>query len=240
MPSAKKATDDLEARLLQAALAHVPFDGWGPAVLRAAAEDLEVEPALAFNAFPRGAPDLIEAFSAWADAAMLDELSKMDLESMRVRDRVAAGVRLRLEILAPHREALRRALTLLALPGNAPLGLKCLYRTVDAIWYAAGDRATDYNFYSKRLLLAGVQSATVLHWLNDESEDFSATWAFLDRRIDEVLKVAGRMGRAVKGALDLPDRIMRRLGPGLARTSDPRHGLRRTQASAPPGAGRRA
>ncbi len=90
-------------------------------------------------------------------------------------------------------------------------------RTVDALWYAAGDRSTDYNYYTKRLLLAGVYSSTLLVWLNDKSEDHGATWAFLERRIDNVLVIGGRLGKGVKGLLDLPDRLAQRLTPGAAR-----------------------
>ncbi len=207
----------LRGELLQASLAHVAFDGWSPAVLRAAAKDLGVDPALALNAYPGGPAELIEAFSAWADRRMLAEMEQLDLAAMKVRERVAAGVRLRLAQVEPHREAVRRALAFCALPPNAALGLKCLYRTVDAIWYAAGDRATDYNFYSKRLLLSGVYSSTLLFWLNDKSEGYGETWAFLERRIGEVLKVAGRLGKAAKAVLDLPDRLARRFQPGGVR-----------------------
>ncbi len=210
-------TEKLRGELLQASLAHVAFDGWSRTTLRAAARDLDVDPVLAFNAFPGGAAELIEAFSTWADHRMLDTLAERDLAAMKVRERIAAAVRARLEQLEPHREAVRRGLAFMALPPNAAVGLKCLYRTVDAIWYAAGDRATDYNFYTKRLLLAGVYSSTLLYWLDDASEGHEQTWAFLERRIAEVLKVGGRLGKAVTGVLDLPDRLAQRLGPRPAR-----------------------
>jgi ubiquinone biosynthesis protein COQ9 len=106
-----------------------------------------------------------------------------------VRKRIAAAIRVRLEQAAPHKDAVRRALTVLALPTNAPAALRSLYRTVDAIWRAAGDTATDWNFYSKRGLLAGVFSSTVLCWLDDTSEGHAETWAFLDRRIEDVMRV---------------------------------------------------
>ena len=199
--------DTTRAKLLQASLRHVPFDGWGLRALRAAAAELEISVAEAQNAFPGGAADMVEAFHAWADTEMLKRLEKLDLPSMKVRDKVAAGVRTRLELLEPHQEAERRALAFLALPNNAPLGLRCLYRTVDAIWYSAGDRATDYNFYTKRLLLAGVYSSTLLFWLNDRSEEHVESWAFLERRITEVLKVGGRFGKTVGKLLDLPERL---------------------------------
>lgn len=196
-------------KLLLATLPHVAFDGWSPVAIQAGARDAGIEPAIALNAFPAGVGELIEYFSRFADRRMLEELERRDLASMRVRDRVALGVRVRLEQLAAHREAVRRGLSYFSLPTNAPLGLRCLYRSVDAIWYAAGDTSTDYNFYTKRMLLAGVHSATLIFWLDDRSEDSAETWAFLDRRIDEVMRVGGSLGRAANAVLDLPDRLFR-------------------------------
>ena len=201
--------EETRDKLLAAALAHVPFDGWSGRALQAGAADLGLDPALAANAFPGGPAELLEAFSAEIDRRMLVELEGRDLKSMKHRQRIATGVRARLELLAPQQEAVRRGLSFLALPRNAALGAKCLYRTVDAIWHAAGDTSTDYNFYTKRMLLAGVYSATLLFWLNDESAGFSETWAFLDRRLAEVIKIGGTLGRAIGGLLDLPDRILR-------------------------------
>ena len=116
---------------------------------------------------------------------------------------------------AGHREALRHVLSFLALPQNAPLGLKCLYRTVDAMWRAAGDTATDYNFYTKRMLLSGVYGSTLLYWLDDESADYEDSWAFLDRRIADVMTIEKTKGR-LKGFFDkLPDpgELLRRCAP---------------------------
>ena len=210
--------DETRDQLRAATLAHVPFDGWTGRALRAGADDLGLDPALAANAFPGGPAELLGAFSAEIDRRMLAELEARDLKAMKHRHRIATAVRARLELLAPHREAVRRGLSFLALPKNAALGVECLYRSVDAIWHAVGDTSTDYNFYTKRLLLAGVYSATLLFWLNDESEGCSETWAFLDRRLAEVIKIGGGLGRAVGGLLDLPDRLLRaRPGAGLRR-----------------------
>ena len=202
------ADDKRRLALLDATLRHVPFDGWTWLAIDAAARDLGIEPIEARRLFPGGPLEMVRHFSREADRQMLAALEKMDLESMKVREKVAAGVRLRLEAIAAHREATRRALAFLALPQNAATGLQCLYRTVDAIWYAAGDTATDYNFYTKRALLSGVYSSTLLYWLNDKSDDYAASWAFLDRRIAEVLKVAGRLGKGFSSALSLPDRLL--------------------------------
>jgi ubiquinone biosynthesis protein COQ9 len=209
--SAKKdgaeSLDSLRDRLIQATLPHVVFDGWSARALHAGAADAGIDPATAQNTFPGGAAEAIEFFSREIDRRMLERLSAQDVAAMKVRERITLAVRTRLELLTPHREAVRRGVAFLALPRHAPLGLKCLYRTVDAIWYAAGDTATDYNFYSKRLLLAGVYSATLLYWLNDSSDDFAATWAFLDRRIAEVLKAGGTLGKTMTSLLNLPDRL---------------------------------
>jgi ubiquinone biosynthesis protein COQ9 len=214
--------DKIREKLLLATLPHVPFDGWSNAAIRAGAEDAGLSPAEALNAFPAGPAEALALFSDWADRQMLARLEKTDLDTLKVREKVAAGVRLRLEILEPHKEAVRRGLAFLSLPPNAGQGLKGLHRTVDAIWTMAGDRATDYNYYTKRLLLAGVLSSTTLFWLNDRSDGHEATWAFLDRRIDEVLKIGGRLGKTMKRLLDLPDRLMAKVmvarGPrGFAR-----------------------
>jgi len=202
-----KSHEDVRSRLLQATLPHVVFDGWSERALKAGAGDAGIDPAVAQNAFPGGAAEMIAFFSSDIDQQLLERLGAQDLAAMKVRERIATAVQTRLELLAPHREAVRRGVVFLALPRNAALALKCLYRTVDAIWYAAGDTATDYNFYSKRILLAGVYSATLLFWLNDSSDEFTATWAFLDRRIAEVLKVGGTLGRTMTKLLDLPDRL---------------------------------
>ena len=205
--------DIQRAALLKATLPHVPFDGWTRTALVAGARDAGIEQALADNAFPRGMAELLEFYHRQADLEMVRALeAHPDLAALKTREKVALAIRLRLEANAGHREAIRQALSFLALPTNAPLGAKCLYRTVDAIWYAAGDKATDFSFYTKRALLAGVYSATVLYWLNDKSEGFAETWAFLDRRIADVMKIYELRARFDRFAERLPDpfRLFRR------------------------------
>jgi len=208
---------DIEAArraILDASLPHVPFDGWTVTAIAAGARDAGFEPSMAVRAFPGGPRETIEYWNAVADQELLDALAKRAVDNMRVRDRVALAVRLRIESQAAHREAVRRGLAYLALPGNAALGLRCLHRTVDTIWHAAGDRSTDYNWYTKRGLLAGVYASTVTVWVNDTSEDFADTWSFLDRRIDEVVRVAGGIGRTVKRLGDFdPSSLFRRVTP---------------------------
>ncbi len=178
--------------LLEATLVHVPFDGWSDRALRAGAKDAGIGLDEARRAFPTGITGVRGVLALWSadsDRRMSEELEAMDLGQMRVRDRIAAAVRVRLGLLTGHREALRLALARAVLPGNAPAAMRALYCTVDAMWRAAGDTATDFNFYTKRGLLAAVWSSTLLYWLDDKSEDHEATWAFLDRRIADVMKV---------------------------------------------------
>jgi len=189
---------DLRDEILLAALPHVPFDGWSARVMQHGARDAGHDEADADRAFPYGAADMIAHYSALADRRMVAEMERRDVASMKVRDRIATAVRVRLEQAAPHKEAVRRAMSVLALPSNAPTALRSLYRTVDAIWIAAGDTATDWNYYSKRGLLAGVFSTTVLCWLDDRSEDNAETWAFLDRRIADVMRVPKLTARVQK------------------------------------------
>jgi ubiquinone biosynthesis protein COQ9 len=191
--------------LLQAMLPHVPFDGWSARALNQAAHDAGLDSGVVLRAFPGGAADLLDFWVAETDAAMLRALESRDLAAMKVRDRVKLAVLTRLELAAMHREAVRRALALEALPQNAPRALKQLYRTVDAIWYAAGDTATDFNFYTKRMLLAGVYATTLLQWLDDKSEGFAATEAFLDRRLADVMRIQQAKGKLAKLAERLPN-----------------------------------
>jgi ubiquinone biosynthesis protein COQ9 len=191
--------------LLEAMLPHVPFDGWTARSLTLAARDAGLDNGVVLRAFPGGAADLLDFWVSETDAAMLRVLEGRDLAAMKVRERVKLAVMTRLELAAPHREAVRRALALEALPQHAPLALRQLYRTVDAIWYAAGDTATDFNFYTKRMLLAGVYATTLLHWLDDKSEGFAGTSAFLDRRLADVMRIQQAKGKLAKLAEKLPN-----------------------------------
>jgi len=189
--------------LIDAALPHVGFDGWTMAALRNAAADAGLDSTAATQAFPGGGREMVAHFSALSDRRMLQALERMDLASMGMTERVRSAVRVRLELAEPYREAIGRALSFLALPQNALLGATLLHRTVDAIWHAAGDTATDWNWYSKRALLAAVLSATMLCWLNDRSEGREETWAFLDRRLADVARFGKATGRIKEKLADL-------------------------------------
>lgn len=188
-------------RLLDAVLPHVVFDGWSKAALEAAIAESGVDPSLARLAFPRGGIDLVVAFHRRADRRLADELAAADLSTMRMRERIAHCVRRRIELVADHREAVRRGGALLALPLHAAEGARLVWETADTIWNACGDTASDYNWYTKRLTLGGVYSATMLYWLGDASPNFANSWAFLDRRIDDVMNVEKAKARIEENPL---------------------------------------
>jgi ubiquinone biosynthesis protein COQ9 len=198
--SARPSREAQRDRLLEAALAHIPFDGWSRRSLRAAAADAGLEPGLARRLFPRGGDDLLVHLERWADRQMMARVDSEALQSLPIRERIARLVRARLEVLSPHREALRRATAARLLPGNALAGAASLWHTVDLMWALAGDRADDFSFYTKRSLLAAVWSSTFLFWLDDRSDDLEATWAFLDRRIDNVMQI-GRLRSRIEERL---------------------------------------
>jgi len=193
--------------LVEAMLPDVAFDGWSRPALRAAARRIGIPAAEALALFPNGAASLVACFSRWADRRMLDQLGTLPLDQPRVAERIARAIITRLEVIAPWREAVRRALSVLVLPQHTPLGLRLLYETVDAAWYGAGDSATDFSFYTKRVTLAAIYAATWLYWLEDSSRDFADTRAFLDRRLAAVA-VIGRARQRLETAIErLPNPV---------------------------------
>lgn len=179
--------EDAKQQLLDAMLDHVPFDGWSETSFREAIVDTGLEDGLARAICPRGAVDLALAFHARGDAEMLRRIETEDLSGLKFRDKIAAAVRFRLQAV-PDKEAVRRGVTLFALPMHAADGAKAVWGTCDQIWTALGDTSDDVNWYSKRATLSAVYSSTLLYWLGDDSHEHQATWEFLDRRIEGVMQ----------------------------------------------------
>ncbi len=201
--SATSATRDA---VLQAALPHVPFDGWSDTTLKAALSDSGTAPGLAAALFPRGPLDLALAYHRAGDAAMVQALAAQDLSALRFRDRIAAAVMARLDLVTD-KELVRRGTAFFTLPHNAPEGASAIWGTADAIWTALGDTSDDLNWYSKRATLSAVYSATVLFWLGDSSENHRDTRDFLDRRIGNVMEFekfkASPLGKTLLSPLKL-------------------------------------
>jgi ubiquinone biosynthesis protein COQ9 len=135
---------------------------------------------------------------------MEQRLSSIDLKKLKVRERITAAVKARIDALRPHKEAARRAAAFLTLPPHAALGVKLLYRTVDAMWRAVGDQSTDFNFYTKRGILAGVYSSTLMRWFTDQSTDENATDTFLRDRIENVMQFEKFKAQLKEGMSRLP------------------------------------
>lgn len=225
MPSApheppRDGTEDriaaTRAAVLAAALPHVVFDGWSDRTLAAAVEEAGADPGLSRLAFPRGGVDLALAFHDATDAAFAAAIAGQDLQGLRFRDRMAHAIALRLALLEPNREAVRRAAALFALPTHAADGARAIWRTADTIWTALGDSSTDYNWYTKRTTLSAVYSSALLYWLGDASPGAAATTEFIHRRIDNVMafeEVKARIARnpLAAAALKAPARLLDRV-----------------------------
>ena len=176
------------------------FDGWTQAAVDSAATQLGIDPVQARLAIPKSQAAMIDLYIQEVDRALEAWATPKRLEELKIREKIRTLVWRRLEIMGPAREAVRRALSILAMPQNVPLGLRTAWRSADVMWRLAGDTSTDFNHYTKRLTLGAVYGSTLLAWLDDQCEGWGDTAAFLDRRIDDVMrfeKVEGRVARVV-------------------------------------------
>ena len=194
--------------VFDSAIYHVVHEGWSWRALNAAAVDVGIDLTTLRRAFPKGPHDLVDYFGQLANKLMVDELASFDLSSVPVRERVSIAVRIHIQQGEAHKKALRRLFSYLILPNNILLSVKFTYSIVDAIWYAVGDDSTDFNFYTKRSLLAGVYISTVLYWFVDESPESDETWAFLDRRISDVMRIPKMSSGLIKGGSRIWSKLM--------------------------------
>ena len=180
--------DELRLALAPAVAESAVFDGWSDAAVTAAAESAGVDPAVARLAYPGGAMDMIAAWIASVDEAMVAAFPPERIAAMKIRERIRALVAFRLDAMTGSEEALRRALSIMAMPQNAALALRLGWHSADAMWRLAGDTATDYNHYTKRAILASIYGATLAVFVGDESDGKHDTMAFLDRRIEGIMR----------------------------------------------------
>jgi len=206
-----KTPDELRESLLDAALEHVPFDGWSDVTLRRAADDIDVDHGIVDLAFPKGPVEMIDLYARHCDVEMLEGSKKLKLDKLKIREKITELVKLRILSETTHKEAAHRTVSFLALPSNHFASLKILYRTVDLMWKTISDPSTDFNFYTKRLTLSAVYTSTFLIWLGDESENSDQTWQFLDRRIENVMQFEKFKAQCRNKDFKIPD-IWRELG----------------------------
>jgi ubiquinone biosynthesis protein COQ9 len=180
--------EGLRLKLAMAVGENAAFDGWTQRAVDSAAAQTGTDPAQARLAFPKQPAQMVDAYIQGVDAALQAHFTPERIEAMKIRDRIRALVWYRLELMAPAREAVRTGLSILAMPLNVPLALTAGWRSADLMWRLAGDTATDYNHYTKRLILSGVYGSTLLAWLDDQSEGWMETGAFLDRRLADVMR----------------------------------------------------
>ena len=190
--------DQLRARLAPLIAANAMFDGWSRQGVRNAAREAGIDEDVALYAFSGGQMDMIDAWIVTVDEGMALALPMERLAAMKVRERIAALVRWRLDRVAGLEEAVRGALAIMAMPQNAARGLRMGWRSADRMWRLAGDTATDLNHYSKRALLAGIYAATLAVWVDDTSEGKTESLAFLDRRIEGVMRFEKAKAKLLK------------------------------------------
>ena len=191
--------------MLAAALKDAAFDGFSDSMLAKAGKTAGADKAALELLFPQGALSLIEFYSHDVDAQMEKMLAGMDLAKRKIRERIKLAVLARIAILKPNKEAARRAAAALSLPMHAALGAKLLYASVDAMWRAAGDSSTDFNFYTKRGILAGVYGSVLMRWFNDTGDDESVTEKFLDDRIENVMQFEKFKAKAKDALANFPN-----------------------------------
>jgi ubiquinone biosynthesis protein COQ9 len=179
--------EQLRRRLALAVGENAVFDGWTAKAVDSAAAQLGIEPAQARLAMPKAQAGLIDCYIQAVDRALEAAFTPERLDGVKIREKIRSLVWQRLEIMGPAREAVRRAIAILAMPQNVPLALRISWRTADLMWRIAGDTSTDFNHYTKRMTLGAVYASTLLAWLDDDSEGLGETAAFLDRRIDDVM-----------------------------------------------------
>lgn len=181
--------EQLRRRLSLAVGENAVFDGWTRTAVDSAAQQLGIDPVQARLAMPKDQAGMIDCYIQEVDRALEAWFTNERLAQLKIREKIRALVWRRLEIMAPAREAVRKALSILAMPQNLRLALRIGWRTADRMWRVAGDSSTDFNHYTKRMMLSGVYGSTLLVWLNDQSEGWQTTADFLDRRIDDVMKI---------------------------------------------------
>ena len=180
--------EQLRRRLALAVGENAVFYGWTQAAVDSAAQQLGVDPVQARLAMPKRQAAMIDVYIQEVDRALEAHFTPERLAGMKIREKIRSLVWQRLVIMGPAREAVRRALAILAMPQNVTLGLRTSWRTADLMWRLAGDTSTDFNHYTKRMTLGAVYGSTLLAWLDDDSEGWMETASFLDRRIDDVMK----------------------------------------------------
>ena len=192
----KKQIEKEKARILERFLKATPFDRWSESNLKRASKACGFKPDYALVLFPEGIVEFTQYFNDLMNENMAENFDPMVYS--KVSDKIVHLIELKLDVYAPHKEAIRALYQYNIRPKNICSAQKQLWKTCDQIWYLAGDESTDYNHYTKRIILAAVYSRTLLYWLSDESEDYADTKNFIRRKIKNV----GKIGKWKASALN--------------------------------------
>lgn len=185
-------------QILEEALKNIPFDGWVFSTFEKSANDLNLDENILFELFPNGNQDIIRFYSQWIDQKMIEPLKDVNIENLKVRDRIRIAIEKRIDVLSPYKESTHLAFKKLTHPKYAKLSTSITWTTSDIIWDWAGDISDDYNHYTKRGLLSGVIGATMIYWLQDNSKDHKKTKIFLNHRIENVLFIGKNVSKIIK------------------------------------------
>lgn len=180
--------DEIRLALAPVIASNAAFDGWSKDAVDMAAGEIGVDTDVANLAVKGGAMEMIDAWIDSIDIEMANRLPADKIAKMKIRERITELLWTRLQIMKPNRESLRRAMAIMAMPLNLPRASRIGWRSADRMWRLAGDTASDFNHYTKRMTLSAVYGSLLLTFANDESEDFADSRAFLERRIDNVMQ----------------------------------------------------
>ena len=191
-------TNQIRIDLIKAMLTHVPFDGWTWEAMEQGAIDLGFEKKKTSSSrikifkelFKNGSIDFIDVFSEIIDLEVREKYNLMETKPERVPEKIKKIIMIRLNLCQKYKEAVRSSISLTAIPINAKASLNILYKTCNSIWRIAGDKSTDFSFYTRRISLAAVYTSTLLFWLNDDSTNNVETEFFLERRLKEINKIS--------------------------------------------------
>ncbi|AFX98683.1 COQ9 family protein [Candidatus Endolissoclinum faulkneri L2] len=195
----------LRAKILEAALPNILSDGWTRKSLVKGACSIGYAPTDVDIAFPLGVREAVMCWLSLTDACMESDARDCDLVKLRIREKVVLSVRLRLEKALPYKDVVRRTLSFMCVPGNMHIMTASLFNTVDSIWLICGDMSNDYTYYTRRILLSAVFSSTLIYWLDDNSDNHADTWAFLNRRIDDVMGASKVINKLKVFGVSLPN-----------------------------------
>ena len=225
----------LKEKFIKVVASQAIFRGWSNDSVKEACTDLDLDPRILESSFPRGVLDVAIAFHRIGDRDMINSLESENLSNLKMREKITFAIKCRLGVIGADKELIRLCMSFFALPHNFLDGSKLIWGTADKIWNFLGDESEDYNFYTKRAILSGVYSSVILFWLGDDSEGNTATWGFLDRRIQNVMQFENLKARIKKKSSNFeslkgPSRLISRIKkpsdknllnlPGIIKNSD--------------------